>query len=88
LNPEVTLESRKDLIFILKELYKLNSSGIKGSRQILLSKANNQGFNMSEQVIRNRLNELENLGYVEKRKGKFGTIITTKGMKLVQVVGD
>ncbi|GLC31373.1 sigma-54 interaction domain-containing protein [Clostridium omnivorum] len=73
-------EIRGDFAFILKALYKINQEGSNGSRHKIYSLSKECGMKLSEQMIRNRLNELERMGYVKKKKGKAGTILTSVGL--------
>lgn len=79
------IDGRGDFIYILKSLYDLNKRGEKGSRAKLIDNLKNRGINFSEQMIRSRLNELEKLGYIEKKKGRWGTSITASGIAKVKI---
>jgi sigma-54 dependent transcriptional regulator, acetoin dehydrogenase operon transcriptional activator AcoR len=83
-NQEVNIDNREDYKFILKSLHDINKKGEKGSRSKILSSLKEKGINLSEQMIRSRLNDLEILGYVEKKKGKWGTLITPKGVSKIK----
>jgi transcriptional regulator with PAS, ATPase and Fis domain len=82
-NYEKYIKARGDLIFILSELYGMALRGEKGSRQALLRSSKNTEIKLTEQMIRTRLDELENLGLIEKRKGKAGTTISSKGISFL-----
>lgn len=73
--------SRGDMVFILKNIYEYMVKGEKASRQKLVSKASHEGICLTEQMIRQRLDELEELGYIKKTKGKTGTTLTSLGVK-------
>lgn len=79
---------RGDHEFILKSLYEINKKGEKGSRSKILLSLKHVGVDLSEQMIRSRLNELEKLGYVEKKKGRWGTIITPLGIEKIKTIRD
>lgn len=79
---------RRDHEFILKSLYEINKKGEKGSRSKILSSLKHIGVDLSEQMIRSRLDELEKLGYIEKKKGRWGTIITPSGIEKIKTIRD
>ncbi len=79
---------REDLISILSVLYSINKKGERGSRVKILNNLNNRGLQLSEQMVRSRLNELEKLGYIEKKKGKCGTIITSSGVRKIKSIDE
>jgi len=66
----------------------LSKKGEKGSRAKLIDNLKNKGINFSEQMIRSRLNELEKLGYIEKKKGRWGTTITASGITQIKGFKD
>ncbi|MEG0774714.1 sigma 54-interacting transcriptional regulator [Clostridium sp.] len=82
------IHGRGDFVFILESLYDLNKSGEKGSRAKLLHSLRDKGINLSEQMIRSRLNELEKLGYIEKKRGRWGTTITPIGITKIKSLRD
>lgn len=82
------IHGRGDLVYILKSLYDLSKRGEKGSRAKLIDNLKNRGINFSEQMIRSRLSELEKLGYIEKKKGRWGTTITANGIIQIKSFTD
>ena len=82
------IDGRGDYIFILKSLYEINLKGQSGSRSKLVALAKLNGMELTEQMIRNRLQSLETLGYVRKGTGKSGTTLTDKGVKKTKILLD
>lgn len=77
-------EFRQDYLFILKSIYFMMKEGKRATRQSLSELSQKTGLNLTEQMIRYRLDELQKLGYVSKTKGKGGTILTYLGVKKVR----
>lgn len=80
------ISGRGDYKFILKSLYEINLKGQIGSRSKLLALAKLNGMELTEQMIRNRLQDLESLGYIIKRAGKSGTTITDIGVEKIKIL--
>ena len=74
------------MLFILKNIYEFMVRGEKASRQKLASIASLEGISLTEQMIRQRLDELEGLGYIKKAKGRTGTTLTTLGVKSAEEI--
>jgi predicted transcriptional regulator len=70
-------------IYILNCINDLISSGIKPSRKKISDKSEADGFSLSVNQVRRILNELEELELIIKRKGRYGTNITQKGLKVI-----
>jgi transcriptional regulator of acetoin/glycerol metabolism len=81
-NEEIAI--RGDYLFVLKTLYDLMEKGITGSRKAISNYAIENNINLSEQMVRYRLDELEKMGYVKKSKGKQGTTLTHLGIQRVK----
>lgn len=81
---QLEIEACGDLMFILRALYHMNERGERGSRARLLSEARQQGMALTEQMIRNRLQQLETFGYVSKNLGRGGTSLTAEGLKKIR----
>ncbi len=76
----ITNNIRIDYIYILKALYSINKNGEKGSRTKILNYLDSLNIHLSDQMIRSRLDYLSTLGYIDKKRGKSGTSITSKGV--------
>jgi transcriptional regulator with PAS, ATPase and Fis domain len=70
-------------IYILNCINDLISSGIKPSRKKISTKSEVDGFSLSINQVRRILNELEELDLIIKRKGRYGTNITQKGLEII-----
>lgn len=80
---ERNIEIDNEKIFILTKIYELNKEGNVVGRQILSEKTNNTPYEMSKYQMRNRLDKLERMGLIIKKKGRHGTILTQDGINLV-----
>ncbi|SHJ65181.1 Transcriptional regulator containing PAS, AAA-type ATPase, and DNA-binding Fis domains [Anaerobranca californiensis DSM 14826] len=78
-----TLNLNNELIFLLKKIYELNENNIIVGREKLADVLKESGFSMTPAQIRVRLEKLEKMGLIIKKKGRIGTIITTEGKKLL-----
>ncbi|HKL42105.1 MAG TPA: winged-helix domain-containing protein, partial [Clostridia bacterium] len=70
-------------IYILNCISELINTGIKPSRKKISIKSETDGFSLSVNQVRRILNELEELDLIIKRKGRYGTNITQKGLKVI-----
>ncbi|MHC1723862.1 MAG: sigma 54-interacting transcriptional regulator [Aminipila sp.] len=71
-------------IFILNMLKEGLEKGRRLGRRSLSDSARKQGVFLGEQEIRKILGQLEQQGLVEIRQNKAGTVITPKGLRLLQ----
>lgn len=72
---------------ILEEIYKYQHKNLIIGRRLLSEILRDKGFNFSEQTIRTKLNELQDLDFIIKSKGKCGTKITNKGVEWLKQNG-
>jgi predicted transcriptional regulator len=70
-------------IYILNCINDLINAGIKPSRKKISVKSETDGFSLSINQVRRILNELEELDLIIKRKGRYGTNITQKGLEVI-----
>jgi len=70
-------------IYILNCINDLIGSGTKPSRKKISVKSEADGFSLSINQVRRILNELEELDLIIKRKGRYGTNITQKGLEVI-----
>lgn len=67
-------------IYVLNCINNLIRNGIKPSRKKISTKSHGDGIELSINQVRRILNELEALDLIIKRKGRYGTNITQKGL--------
>lgn len=70
-------------IFLLKSIAELNEKGVPASRKKLSALTLETLNPLSEQQVRHRLKEMEQLGYIIIRQGRAGTHITERGFNLL-----
>jgi transcriptional regulator with PAS, ATPase and Fis domain len=87
-NIDKEIDGRGDYTFILKCLYEISLKGQSGSRAKLVALAKLSSMELTEQMIRNRLKDLETLGYIRKGTGKSGTILTDAGVRKTKLLID
>ncbi|KRQ85834.1 Nif-specific regulatory protein [Caloramator mitchellensis] len=66
---------RQDLKIILNIIEDLSKKGENASRRKIEGICKERGLNLTEQMIRTRLKELEKMGYIKPRKGRGGTVL-------------
>lgn len=83
--------AKKDInhehIAILEEINKYQNKNLVVGRRLLSEALTDQGFNFSEQTIRTKLNDLQELDLISKSRGKSGTKITSKGIEWLKQNG-
>lgn len=80
-NDEKECYISEELIVILKAVQVLLKNNIIAGRKNLSEKLNEQGYNITQSQIRTKLNFLESNGYIIKKRGKNGTILTEKALR-------
>ncbi len=78
----------EETVFILNAIKDLNDRNLRCGREKLAGKTKGTQFEMSPAQIRNRLDKLERQGYVLKKKGKHGTVLTPEGLAVLMANGD
>ena len=78
------LGNASELSFILKELYIASNQNILLGRKQLAERAKTEEHTLTEPQIRQRMNLLEEHGYLIKSKGRAGTRLTKKGKQMVE----
>lgn len=78
----------KEYIFILNELYLAKQLDDNIGRREISKNAEINNLYLSPQMVRSRLNKLEEHGLVNIGKGRQGTKITNKGIKVLKELGD
>ncbi len=74
----------EEMSLILKSIKDLQDDHVVVGREKITRKLNEIGYNITEYQIRTRLENLGKKGYVVKKRGKNGTILTNKGIKYLQ----
>jgi transcriptional regulator with PAS, ATPase and Fis domain len=72
-----------ELRFILEKIYELNEKGEIVGRDKLAHITKYTRYKMTKYQMRNRLDKLERMGLIIKKKGKHGTILSDKGREVV-----
>ncbi len=73
----------KELMYMLKQVYKFNNEKVIVGRKTIAEESKKNNFNMTEAMVRTRLERLERKGLIIKSKGKKGTCLTELGKKVV-----
>lgn len=80
---------KAEYVFLLKEIYELNQRKELVGRKKLSELTNDYlNYTLTEQQIRYRLQYLEDLGLISKKKGRAGTKITPEGRELLIMEGE
>lgn len=69
---------------ILNSILYFQKNNIVSGRELLSRRLNDCGFPITEAQMRTRLNNLEKGGYIIKKRGRQGTLITDKGIKYIE----
>lgn len=89
ISEEVLPKLKEELKYLLKEVNSFNNKNELVGREKLAKIFEGTGYEMTPYQVRNRLEELERIGLVIKKRGKHGTIVTEKGKKTLMVLfGD
>ncbi|MGM0411404.1 MAG: sigma 54-interacting transcriptional regulator [Bacillota bacterium] len=78
----------KEFIFILKELYLADDLNKNIGRRKIAENAKINNIDLSAQMVRSRINILDEKGLVEIGKGRQGTLITEKGISFLEKYDD
>ncbi|RXJ04220.1 PAS domain-containing protein [Anaerobacillus alkaliphilus] len=80
---------RTEYLFLLNEIYELNQQKeLVGRKKLSQLAEAHLNYSLTEQQIRYRLQYLEELGFISKRKGRAGTKITPEGRELLILDGE
>ena len=72
----------RELTIILMIVYKLNDKNIIVGRKLISEESKKNNLNLSESMVRTRLDRLEKKSLIVKSKGKKGTCLTELGKKI------
>jgi len=73
-----------EMTIILNNIKILLRNNTIAGRKNIAEKLNKEGYKITQSQIRTRLNYLEKQGYVFKKRGKQGTVLTVKGEKYLE----
>lgn len=73
-----------EMTAILKSIKVLQSLNISAGREKIKEKLDEKGLNLTESKIRTRLDALEKLGFINKKRGKHATVLTDKGIQYIK----
>jgi sigma-54 dependent transcriptional regulator, acetoin dehydrogenase operon transcriptional activator AcoR len=80
---------RDEYLFLLHEIFELNQrKELVGRKKLSEMAEDHLNYSLTEQQIRYRLQYLEDLGFISKRKGRAGTKITLDGRELLRMDGE
>jgi RIO-like serine/threonine protein kinase len=74
-----------ELMFILTHISKLNSEDVIVGRENLSELSKGTQYEMTVSQMRNRLEKLERMGFVDRKKGKYGTKINDNGKNILRL---
>ncbi len=77
-----------DLISILKCIKDLQDNNVAAGREKISHMIDKYGYNLTSSQVRTRLDILEKQGYLFKKRGRQGTVLTESGLKLVNLSED
>ncbi|WP_034430345.1 sigma 54-interacting transcriptional regulator [Caldisalinibacter kiritimatiensis] len=76
-------ELTDELKFILEKIYQFSKKGEIVGREKLAKETKYTKYEMTKYQMRSRLNKLERMGLIIKKKGKHGTILSNKGEEVI-----
>lgn len=92
---EAFCESTSELSIVSDEsncilccIEKLQNENLSSGREKISDMLIELGYELSASQVRTRLNFLEKQGYIIKKKGRQGTVLTEKGLKLLKGLND
>lgn len=81
---EVAQKKYDEYIFVLTTISKNNLAKISSGRNTLYVEATKENISLSENDIRKILLNLENLGFIENKKGRKGATLSEIGLKFLE----
>ncbi|MBS4537678.1 sigma 54-interacting transcriptional regulator [Clostridium sp. D2Q-11] len=84
INEDIDLSDEQ--LYILEKIYQLNKYNKVVGRTRLSEETLGTDYELTKYQMRNRLDELERMGFILKKRGKHGTILTSKGKKYLMVI--
>jgi transcriptional regulator with PAS, ATPase and Fis domain len=77
------IDKDDEIKFLLQGIYALSKKGEIVGRKKLMDLCRKNSINLTENQVRYRLNLLENNGYIVKSRGRVGTRLTQKGLRVL-----
>jgi len=81
INEEICLDEEQK--FILKMIYELNKDNKIVGRELLSEAMTGSKYEMTKYQMRSRLDKLDRLGLIIKKKGRHGTVLSNKGKEIL-----
>lgn len=75
-----------DLVSILKCIKELQDNNMAAGREKISYRLKEYGCSMTSSQVRTRLDTLENKGYLIKKRGKQGTVLTDLGLRYIKSI--
>jgi len=82
--PMESMELDDCCAFILGEIQSLHKKGLIAGRKLISEGSLNQGCPMTISQVRTKMDKLEELGLIQRKKGRFGTVLTSKGKMVLK----
>lgn len=76
-----------ETLFLLGIIYEINQTGERCGREKIAKRSKDSQYELSPAQVRNRLEKLEHQGYVVKKKGRHGTVLTQLGLDVLMANG-
>ncbi len=73
----------KEELYILKKIKEIRAEGDLVGRKTLAESLKGSEYELTEYQVRNRLVNLEDKGYLERKRGRHGTLLSSKAKKLL-----
>ncbi len=73
----------KEELYILKKIKEIRAEGDLVGRKTLAESLKGSEYELTEYQVRNRLVNLEDKGYLERKRGRHGTLLSGKAKKLL-----
>jgi hypothetical protein len=70
-------------LFMLKKIKEARAEGKLVGRKTLADRLEGSEYELTEYQVRNRLGNLEAKGYLERKRGRHGTVLSKKARKLL-----
>jgi len=85
---KLELDPKEEEIRLLQEIYRLMKTGDVVGREKLADAMQSTPYPLTSHQIRTKLNRLERLGFIIKKRGKHGTALTEQGLVYLNTKGE
>ena len=85
---KLELDPKEEEIRLLQEIYRLMKTGDVVGREKLADAMQSTPYPLTSHQIRTKLNRLERLGFIIKKRGKHGTALTEQGLAYLNTKGE